>query len=141
MHALWAVSGLIYTEIEALEELAGVEVYPVGAGGIAGAEGGLRLWVGTPETVRRGGDRRGIQGRAAHRLRAVRAGQREVVMLAIAATSAWREAHPGGHQAARTGGRGAGRPAARLEEQKRATEALLRERYAAGRARTSWPCR
>jgi len=30
-----------------------VEVYPVGAGGIAGAEGGLRLLVvGTPETVR-----------------------------------------------------------------------------------------
>lgn len=53
VHALWAVSGLIYTEIEALEELAGVEVYPVGAGGIAGAEGGLRLLVvGTPETVR-----------------------------------------------------------------------------------------
>jgi hypothetical protein len=53
VHALWAVSGLIFTEIEALEELAGVEVYPVGAGGIAGAEGGLRLLVvGTPETVR-----------------------------------------------------------------------------------------
>ena len=55
IHALWPVSGLIFTELEALEELVGVEAYPVAAGGIAGAEGGLRLLlVGTPETVRAG---------------------------------------------------------------------------------------
>jgi len=53
IHALWPVSGLIFTEIEALEELTGVEVYPVGAGGVAGAEGAVRLLLmGTPEVVR-----------------------------------------------------------------------------------------
>lgn len=52
-------------------------------------------------------------------------------MLAIAATSAWRKAHPGAAIGLLelAGVEQAG-PAARLEEQKRATEALLRERYA-----------
>jgi hypothetical protein len=45
VHSIWPVRGLIYTEIEALATLAGVEAYPVAAGGVAGAEGGLRLLV------------------------------------------------------------------------------------------------
>lgn len=43
VNSLWPVSGTIFTEIEALEELCGVQAYPVAAGGVAGAEGGLRL--------------------------------------------------------------------------------------------------
>jgi len=43
VHSLWPINGLIFTEIEALDELCSVEAYPVAAGGIAGAEGGLRL--------------------------------------------------------------------------------------------------
>lgn len=41
--ALWPVTGLIVTEIEALKLLAGVEALQIGAGGVAGAEGGVRL--------------------------------------------------------------------------------------------------
>lgn len=41
--ALWPISGMIFTEIEAFETLTGVEAIPVGAGGIAGAEGSVRL--------------------------------------------------------------------------------------------------
>jgi hypothetical protein len=41
--ALWPVRGLIYTELEALATLCGVEAIPVAAGGILGAEGSLRL--------------------------------------------------------------------------------------------------
>lgn len=53
VHSLWPVSNAtIITELEALEELCGVQAYPVAAGGIAGAEGGLRLLlVGSAETV------------------------------------------------------------------------------------------
>ncbi|MHB0859564.1 MAG: hypothetical protein ACYC5M_18605 [Anaerolineae bacterium] len=43
VHSLFPVSGHIFTELEALATLYGVEAYPVAAGGIAGAEGGLRL--------------------------------------------------------------------------------------------------
>jgi hypothetical protein len=43
IHSLWPISGHVFTEVEALEELSGVQAYPVAAGGIAGAEGGLRL--------------------------------------------------------------------------------------------------
>lgn len=43
IHSLWPVHGIIYTEIEALGTLFGVEAIPVAAGGIAGAEGGLRM--------------------------------------------------------------------------------------------------
>jgi DNA/RNA-binding domain of Phe-tRNA-synthetase-like protein len=52
-------------------------------------------------------------------------------MMTIAATSAWREAHPGAAIGLLelAGVEQAG-PPARLEERKRATEALLRERYA-----------
>jgi len=40
---LWVVPGCIFTEIEALRVLAGVETVPVGAGGIGGAEGAVWL--------------------------------------------------------------------------------------------------
>lgn len=41
--ALWVVPGDIFTEIEALRVLAGVEATPVGAGGVGGAEGAVWL--------------------------------------------------------------------------------------------------
>ncbi len=41
--ALWPVDGEIVTEIEALEILTGVEAIQSGAGGVAGAEGAVRL--------------------------------------------------------------------------------------------------
>ena len=40
---LWIVPGDIFTEIEALEVLAGVQAVHVGAGGIGGAEGAVWL--------------------------------------------------------------------------------------------------
>jgi len=43
IHSLWPVRGTIFTEIEALRVLCSVDAYPTAAGGIAGAEGGLRL--------------------------------------------------------------------------------------------------
>jgi len=43
VHSLWPVHGTIFTEIEAMDLLFGVDAYPVAAGGVAGAEGGLRL--------------------------------------------------------------------------------------------------
>lgn len=51
--SLFPVHGHIFTEIEALATLAGVEAIPCGAGGIAGAEGSvsLLLW-GEGEAVR-----------------------------------------------------------------------------------------
>ena len=50
--ALWPVSGIIFTEIEALSTLCDVQAIPVGAGGIAGAEGALRmLLLGEPDAV------------------------------------------------------------------------------------------
>jgi hypothetical protein len=41
--SLWPIHGEIFTEIEALGLLYGVDAIPVAAGGIAGAEGALRL--------------------------------------------------------------------------------------------------
>lgn len=41
--ALWVVPGVIFTELEALHVLAGVEGTPVAAGGIGGAEGAV--WI------------------------------------------------------------------------------------------------
>ena len=41
---LWVVPGCIFTEIEALRVLAGVEAFPVASGGIGGAEGAV--WLG-----------------------------------------------------------------------------------------------
>jgi len=50
--ALWPVAGTIFTEIEALELLCGVEAQPIGAGGIAGAEGSVRISIwGSGEEV------------------------------------------------------------------------------------------
>jgi len=43
VHSVWPIQGTIFTEIEALKVLCSVDAYPVAAGGIGGAEGGLRL--------------------------------------------------------------------------------------------------
>lgn len=52
VHALWPVQGIIFTEIEAFEVLCNVDAVPVGAGGIAGAEGSLRfLLMGDAESI------------------------------------------------------------------------------------------
>jgi len=49
---LWVVPGVIFTEIEALDVLAGVEAVPVGSGGIGGAEGAVWLaTLGTDEQL------------------------------------------------------------------------------------------
>jgi hypothetical protein len=39
--AIWPVYGDVFTEIEAFRELFDVEAYPIAAGGLAGAEGGV----------------------------------------------------------------------------------------------------
>jgi hypothetical protein len=50
--SLMPVTGLIVTEIEALETLADVEVAQIAAGGIGGAEGSVRLMIeGTPDQI------------------------------------------------------------------------------------------
>jgi hypothetical protein len=43
--ALWVSPGRIFTEVEALRILCGVQATPIGAGGIGGAEGCVRLLV------------------------------------------------------------------------------------------------
>ena len=49
---LWPVTGHIFTEIEAIQALAMAKATPIGAGGIGGAEGAIRLLVeGTPVQV------------------------------------------------------------------------------------------
>lgn len=49
---MWPVTGTIVTEIEAMALLAGVDAYLYSAGGIAGAEGSVRILVdGTDEEV------------------------------------------------------------------------------------------
>ena len=49
---MWPLTGTIVTEIEALEILTGVDAYLYSAGGIAGAEGAVRILVeGTDEEV------------------------------------------------------------------------------------------
>ena len=49
---MWPITGTIVTEIEALGVLAGVDAYLYSAGGIAGAEGSVRMLVeGTEEEV------------------------------------------------------------------------------------------
>lgn len=53
VHSLWPLKGIIFTEIEALWTLFGVEAVPIAAGGIAGAEGSIRLLLmGDSEPVR-----------------------------------------------------------------------------------------
>jgi len=50
--ALWPIRGHIFTEIEAIETLAGATAVPYGAGGIGGAEGSVRLLIlGNEEQV------------------------------------------------------------------------------------------
>ena len=50
--SLMPVTGLIITEIEALEILADVEVAQIAAGGVGGAEGSVRLTIeGAPDQV------------------------------------------------------------------------------------------
>jgi len=53
---LWPVDGEIFTEIEAVDVLSGARAAPIGAGGIAGAEGSIRLsiWGAPPEVDRAG---------------------------------------------------------------------------------------
>jgi len=54
VHALWPVRGIIFTEIEALRTLCAIDAFPVAAGGVFGAEGGLRLLLGgRADAVRR----------------------------------------------------------------------------------------
>lgn len=67
IHPLFPVHGTIFTEIEALDLLCGVDAYAVAAGGIAGAEGGLRLLLdGDADAVREAVALvEGIQGEAA----------------------------------------------------------------------------
>jgi hypothetical protein len=49
---MWPITGIIITEIEALGILAGVDAYLYSAGGVAGAEGAVRLLVeGTEEEI------------------------------------------------------------------------------------------
>lgn len=49
---MWPITGIIVTEIEALGLLTGVDAYLYSAGGVAGAEGAVRLLVeGTDEEV------------------------------------------------------------------------------------------
>ena len=63
--ALWPVDGEVFTEIEALQlYMAGGGAAPIGAGGIAGAEGSVRIAVwGAPDQVSRAeGAIRDVQG-------------------------------------------------------------------------------
>jgi len=49
---MWPITGIIVTEIEALAILAGVDAYLYSAGGVAGAEGSVRILIeGTDEEV------------------------------------------------------------------------------------------
>jgi len=51
---LLPVSGEIFTEIDALELLTGVDAFLISAGGIYGAEGSIRLGIiGSPQKVER----------------------------------------------------------------------------------------
>ena len=51
---LWPISGEIFTEIEAVQLISGAQVGLIGAGGIAGAEGSVRISVwGAPDQVDR----------------------------------------------------------------------------------------
>jgi hypothetical protein len=51
--SIWPITGIIFTEIEALEVLCGVQATLMAAGGIAGAEGSVRLMIeGADEDVK-----------------------------------------------------------------------------------------
>ena len=49
IYGLWAFTGHIFTEADALTELTGAEAIPVAAGGIGGAEGAVRLMLSGSE--------------------------------------------------------------------------------------------
>ena len=50
--SIWPISGIIITEIEALEILCGISATLFSAGGVAGAEGGVRLLIeGDDESI------------------------------------------------------------------------------------------
>jgi hypothetical protein len=49
--ALWPINGEIFTEIEALEVLTGVQAFHISSGGIGGAEGAVRLLVSGEESA------------------------------------------------------------------------------------------
>ena len=50
--SMWPISGIIITEIEALEILCGISATLFSAGGVAGAEGGVRLLIeGDDESI------------------------------------------------------------------------------------------
>jgi hypothetical protein len=52
VYSLWPVHGGVFTEIEALRVLFDVEALPTAAGGLAGAEGGVRMMIrGDAEAV------------------------------------------------------------------------------------------
>ena len=54
--SLWPVTGVIITEIEALNILTGVQAIQIGAGGVGGAEGSIRLLIqGTAEQMQAAG--------------------------------------------------------------------------------------
>ncbi len=55
--ALWPVDGEVFTELEALQILAGVEARPIAAGGILGAEGSVRISVWGSEAEVDGAER------------------------------------------------------------------------------------
>jgi hypothetical protein len=67
VYSLWPVHGGVFTEIEALRVLFDVEALPTAAGGLAGAEGGLRMMIrGDAEAVGQALELvRSIQGEAA----------------------------------------------------------------------------
>jgi len=46
---LWAFTGQIFTEADALAELTGVDAIPIAAGGVGGAEGAVRLLISGSE--------------------------------------------------------------------------------------------
>lgn len=61
---LWPVTGLIHTELEAVRLVSGAQACLIGAGGVAGAEGSVRICVyGAPDQVDRAeGIIRDVQG-------------------------------------------------------------------------------
>lgn len=54
---IWPITGIIFTEIEALEVLCGVQATLISAGGVAGAEGSVRFLIeGMDEDVEAAGE-------------------------------------------------------------------------------------
>jgi hypothetical protein len=68
--AIWPITGIIFTEIEALEVLCGVQATLISAGGVAGAEGSIRLLIeGMDEDVEAAAELvKGIKGESRYLL-------------------------------------------------------------------------